>query len=81
MKEHPTQLELLPIIHHQINQKAIHKISFHTMLLPPPNSPFPHPIPAPNKIKRADFLLFDLRLIIDRYCSHITPTLPFPHIS
>lgn len=56
-------------------------MSFDTMVLAGANSALPHGIPGANKMKRGDFVLFDLGVIIDGYCSDITRTVAFGEIS
>ena len=51
------------------------------MVLAGANSALPHGIPGANKMKRGDFVLFDLGVIIDGYCSDITRTVAFGEIS
>ena len=52
-------------------------MSFDTMVVAGANSALPHGIPGANKMKRGDFVLFDLGVIIDGYCSDITRTVTF----
>ena len=56
-------------------------MSFDTMVLAGANSALPHGIPGANKMKRGDFVLFDLGVIIEGYCSDITRTVAFGEIS
>lgn len=81
IKEDRSELEVLAIIEHELKTKGIHKMSFDTMVLAGANSALPHGIPGANKMKRGDFVLFDLGVIIDGYCSDITRTVAFGEIS
>ena len=81
IKEDRSELEVLAIIEHELKTKGIHKMSFDTMVLAGANSALPHGIPGANKMKRGDFVLFDLGVIIDGYCSDITRTVAFGDIS
>ena len=81
IKEDRSELEVLAIIEHELKKKGIHKMSFDTMVLAGANSALPHGIPGANKMKRGDFVLFDLGVIIDGYCSDITRTVAFGDIS
>ncbi|YAR62947.1 Xaa-Pro dipeptidase [Bacillus cytotoxicus] len=81
IKENRSELEVLAIIEHELKKKGIHKMSFDTMVLTGANSALPHGVPGANKMKRGDFVLFDLGVIIDGYCSDITRTVAFGDIS
>ncbi|MDR4369606.1 M24 family metallopeptidase, partial [Bacillus cereus] len=45
------------------------------------NAALPHGMPGAKKMKRGDFVLFDLGLIIEGHCSDITRTVTFVEIS
>ncbi|WP_369902300.1 Xaa-Pro dipeptidase [Bacillus manliponensis] len=81
IQENRSELEVLATIEHELKKKGIHKMSFDTMVLTGANSALPHGIPGANKIQRGDFVLFDLGVIIDGYCSDITRTVAFGDIS
>lgn len=81
IQENRSELEVLATIEHELKKKGIHKMSFDTMVLTGANSALPHGIPGANKMQRGDFVLFDLGVIIDGYCSDITRTVAFGDIS
>jgi Xaa-Pro dipeptidase len=81
IKEGVTELEILAKIEYELKKKGIHQMAFSTMVLTGANSALPHGIPGSNKITKGDFVLFDLGVIIDGYCSDITRTVAFGHVT
>ncbi|GGE77023.1 M24 family metallopeptidase [Priestia taiwanensis] len=81
IKEGATELEILAKIEYELKKKGIHKMAFSTMVLTGANSALPHGVPGANKITKGDFVLFDLGVIIDGYCSDITRTVAFGHVT
>ncbi len=56
-------------------------MSFATMVLTGANAASPHGTPGETKIKKGDFVLFDLGVVVDRYCSDITRTVAYGDIN
>jgi Xaa-Pro dipeptidase len=81
IKEGVTELEILAKIEYELKKKGIHKMAFSTMVLTGANSALPHGVPGSNKVTKGDFVLFDLGVIIDGYCSDITRTVAFGNIT
>ncbi|UOY94294.1 Xaa-Pro peptidase family protein [Ectobacillus sp. JY-23] len=79
--EGKSEMEILGTIEYELKKKGISKMSFDTMVLAGANSALPHGEPGTNQIKRGDFVLFDLGVVIDGYCSDITRTVAFGDIS
>lgn len=79
--EGKSEMEILSTIEYEVKKRGITKMSFSTMVLTGANSALPHGEPGDNKIKRGDFVLFDLGVVIDGYCSDITRTVAFGDIS
>lgn len=52
-------------------------MSFDTMVLSGPKTASPHGKPGDRKIQKGDFVLFDLGVIYEGYCSDITRTVSF----
>ncbi|MCP8967445.1 M24 family metallopeptidase [Ectobacillus ponti] len=75
--EGKTELDVLASIEYELKKQGIQKMSFDTMVLTGANSALPHGTPGTNRIKHGDFVLFDLGVIIDGYCSDITRTVAF----
>lgn len=81
IKEGRSELEILSIIEMEIKKKGINKFSFDTMVLTGENTAAPHGIPGLNKVEKGNFVLFDLGVVIDGYCSDITRTVAFGDIT
>lgn len=72
-----TELEILMAIEFELKKKGVQKMSFDTMVLSGPKTASPHGIPGDRKIQQGDFILFDLGVIYNGYCSDITRTVAF----
>lgn len=77
IKEGRTELEILMAIEFELKKKGVQKMSFDTMVLSGPKTSSPHGIPGDRKIQLGDFILFDLGVIYNGYCSDITRTVAF----
>ncbi len=75
--EGKTELEILTAIELEMKKKGVHKMSFDTMVLSGPKTASPHGVPGDRKIQKGDFILFDLGVIYNGYCSDITRTVAF----
>ncbi|MFD3445322.1 M24 family metallopeptidase [Microbacteriaceae bacterium 4G12] len=81
IQEGKTEMEILATIEYELKKKGISKMSFDTMVLTGANSALPHGNPGTNQIQSGDFVLFDLGVVIDGYCSDITRTVAFGDIT
>ncbi len=81
VKEGKTELEILSAIEFALKKKGVTEMSFATMVLTGANAASPHGTPGLTKIQKGDFVLFDLGVVVDRYCSDITRTVAFGEIS
>lgn len=79
IKEGVSELDILGQIEYQLKRQGVQKMSFDTMVLTGKNSALPHGIPGTSTIQKGDFVLFDLGVIVDGYCSDITRTVAFHH--
>lgn len=75
--EGKTELEILMAIEFEMKRKGAEKMSFETMVLSGPKTASPHGTPGDRKIQKGDFILFDLGVVYDGYCSDITRTVSF----
>lgn len=75
--EGKTELEILTAIELALKKKGISHMSFDTMVLSGPKTASPHGKPGDRKIQKGDFVLFDLGVIYEGYCSDITRTVSF----
>ncbi|GGG29855.1 dipeptidase [Lysinibacillus alkalisoli] len=74
--EGKTELDVLNAIETAVKNKG-YDMSFSTMVLTGKNSASPHGVPGHNKIQKGDFVLFDLGVLYEGYCSDITRTVSF----
>lgn len=81
IKEGKTELDVLAAIEYEMKKKGVASMSFSTMVLTGANGASPHGNPGETKIKKGDFVLFDLGVIVDRYCSDITRTVAYGEIT
>lgn len=81
IKEGKTELEILAAIEYELKKKGVTQMSFSTMVLTGANGASPHGNPGLSKVKKGDFVLFDLGVVVDGYCSDITRTVAFGEIN
>ena len=75
--EGKTELEILNAIEFEMKKKGVQKMAFETMVLSGPKTASPHGVPGDRKIQLGDFILFDLGVVYNGYCSDITRTVAF----
>lgn len=75
--EGKTELEILTAIELALKKKGISHMSFDTMVLSGPKTASPHGKAGDRKIQKGDFVLFDLGVVYEGYCSDITRTVSF----
>lgn len=81
IQEGKTELEILAAIEYALKKKGVSEMSFATMVLTGANAADPHGEPGLTKIQKGDFVLFDLGVVVDRYCSDITRTVAYGDIN
>ncbi|WP_305367719.1 Xaa-Pro peptidase family protein [Bacillus sp. V3B] len=81
IKEGKTELEILAAIEYELKKKGVTQMSFSTMVLTGTNGASPHGTPGLSKVRKGDFVLFDLGVVVDGYCSDITRTVAFREIN
>jgi Xaa-Pro dipeptidase len=81
IEEGKTELEILSAIEFALKKKGVTEMSFATMVLTGSNAANPHGTPGLRKIQKGDFVLFDLGVVVDRYCSDITRTVAYGDIN
>jgi len=81
IKEGKTELEVLNALEYALKQKGVTEMSFSTMVLTGANAASPHGNPGETKIQKGDLVLFDLGVVVDRYCSDITRTVAYGDIN
>lgn len=75
--EGKTELDIIATIEHELKKKGVREMSFATMVLTGEKTAAPHGVPSLTPIQRGDFVLFDLGVVLDGYCSDITRTVVF----
>ncbi len=75
--EGKTELEILNTIEKAVKEKGACQMSFDTMVLSGKKTASPHGTPGERKIQKGDFILFDLGVVYNGYCSDITRTVAF----
>ncbi len=81
LAEGKTELDIIAAIEYEVKKKGVSGMSFDTMVLTGANAASPHGNPGQTKIKKGDFVLFDLGVVYEGYCSDITRTVAFGDIS
>jgi Xaa-Pro dipeptidase len=81
IKEGKTELEVLATIEYELKKKGVREMSFSTMVLTGAKTAAPHGKPGLDTIKKGDFILFDLGVVLNGYCSDITRTVAFGEVS
>jgi Xaa-Pro dipeptidase len=69
-----TEVELVAELEYLMKQKGADEPSFGTTVLAGKNSALPHGTPGTTKIEKSGFLLIDMGVFKDGYCSDITRT-------
>ncbi|WP_099362168.1 M24 family metallopeptidase [Fredinandcohnia onubensis] len=76
-----SELDVLATIEFELKKKGIRQMSFDTMVLTGLKTAAPHGKPGLETIQKGDFVLFDLGVVLDGYCSDITRTVAFGEVS
>ncbi|MBM7703095.1 M24 family metallopeptidase [Metabacillus iocasae] len=81
LKEGVTEMDVLAKVEYELKRKGICEMSFSTMVLFGEKSGEPHGNPGLRTLKKGDFVLFDLGVVLNGYCSDITRTVVFGEVS
>lgn len=81
LKEGVFEMDVLARIEYELKRKGIREMSFSTMVLFGKKSGQPHGNPGLASLKEGDFVLFDMGVVLDGYCSDITRTLAYKSVS
>ncbi|GAY74969.1 proline dipeptidase [Sporolactobacillus inulinus] len=79
IKKGRTEAAIVAEIEHELAKQGYSQMAFDTMVLTGENTANPHGYPGTHQIHEGDFVLFDLGVVIDGYCSDITRTVCFKH--
>ncbi|MFX3618073.1 MAG: M24 family metallopeptidase [Sporolactobacillus sp.] len=81
IKKGRTETAIIAEIEHELAKQGYSQMAFDTMVLTGENSAAPHGNPGTRQIKEGDFVLFDLGVVVDGYCSDITRTVGYKFVS
>ncbi|TCP32072.1 Xaa-Pro aminopeptidase [Scopulibacillus darangshiensis] len=81
IKKGRTEQAIIAEIEYELTKRGYPEMAFDTMVLAGENSAAPHGNPGKRQIKEGDFVLFDLGVVVDGYCSDITRTVCYKHAS
>ncbi|GGE52112.1 putative dipeptidase YkvY [Pullulanibacillus camelliae] len=81
IKKGKTEQALVAEIEYELKKRGCEGMSFATTVLTGDKTAAPHGHPSDRQIREGDFVLFDLGVIVDGYCSDITRTFAYKHIS
>lgn len=81
LKAGVTEMDVLAAVEYELKRKGIREMSFSTMVLFGEKSADPHGNPGLRQLKEGDFVLFDLGVVLDGYCSDITRTVAFGDVN
>jgi Xaa-Pro dipeptidase len=81
LKEGITELEVIAAIEYELKKHGVQGMSFSTMALFGKKTASPHGTPGMAKLEKGDFVLFDLGVIYNGYCSDITRTVAYKSVT
>ncbi|WEG13891.1 Xaa-Pro peptidase family protein [Pullulanibacillus sp. KACC 23026] len=81
IKKGKSEQSIIAEIEYSLKKRGISEMSFSTMVLAGDKTASPHGKPDDRQIREGDFVLFDLGVIVDGYCSDITRTFVYKHAS
>lgn len=81
IKKGRTEQAIIAEIEYELTKRGYSEMAFTTMVLTGEKTALPHGRPGSRQIKEGDFVLFDLGIVADGYCSDITRTVVYKHAS
>lgn len=81
IKKGKSEQSIIAEIEYTLKKRGISEMSFSTMVLAGDKTASPHGKPGDRQIREGDFVLFDLGVVVDGYCSDITRTFVYKHAS
>ncbi|MET3682641.1 Xaa-Pro dipeptidase [Alkalibacillus flavidus] len=76
-----TELDIIAEVEYALKRKGIRDMSFSTLVLSGDKTASPHGTPSTKPIENGDFVLMDLGVVYEGYCSDITRTVAVGHVS
>ncbi|GAA0456183.1 Xaa-Pro peptidase family protein [Alkalibacillus silvisoli] len=80
IKPGKTELEIIAEVEYALKEKGIRHMSFSTLVLSGAKTSAPHGTPSTKVIEDGDFVLMDLGVVYNGYCSDITRTVAVGNI-
>ena len=77
LKEGVEEREVVNHIENEIKKYGVNEMSFDTMVLFGDHAASPHGTPGNRKLKQNEYVLFDLGVVYEHYCSDMTRTVKF----
>lgn len=77
LSEGVTERQVVNHIENEIKKYGVNEMSFDTMVLFGDHAASPHGTPGNRKLQNNEFVLFDLGVIYENYCSDMTRTVKF----
>lgn len=77
LAEGKTELEVLQVIEMELRKKGVQNMAFDPIVLFGKKTASPHGVPGSQTLQKGDFVLFDLGVVYNGYCSDITRTVAF----
>lgn len=77
LKEGVTERQVVNHIEYEIKAYGVNEMSFDTMVLFGDHAASPHGVPGDRQLQNDEFVLFDLGVIYENYCSDMTRTVQF----
>ncbi|MGJ5711714.1 M24 family metallopeptidase [Staphylococcus auricularis] len=77
LKEGVTEREVVNHIEYEIKAYGVNEMSFDTMVLFGDHAASPHGTPGDRQLKQDEYVLFDLGVVYENYCSDMTRTVRF----
>ena len=77
LKEGVEEREVVNHIENEIKKYGVNEMSFDTMVLFGDHAASPHGTPGDRKLQNNEYVLFDLGVVYEHYCSDMTRTVKF----
>ncbi|WDF04215.1 MULTISPECIES: M24 family metallopeptidase [Shouchella] len=75
-----TELEVIAEIEYELKKQGISEMAFQTTVLFGDHAASPHGKPGTRALKEGEFVLFDLGVVVNGYCSDITRTVAYGEV-
>lgn len=76
-----SEMDILATIEYELKKQGVQEMSFNTSVLSGSKTASPHGTPGSKTIEKGDFVLFDLGVVFEGYCSDITRTFAYHRVT